>query len=341
MASTTHNLLKPRTAFKPMSYDWAFEAYQQQNKIHWLPEEIPLGTDVTDWNTKLTEAERHLLTQLFRFFTQGDIDVAGAYIDLFMPTFKAPEVRMMMASFANMEAVHINAYSLLIDTVGMPEVEYLAFTKYKAMRDKHEYLEEFSCATKKEIAKSIAVVSAFTEGLQLFSSFAILLNFTRFGKMKGMGQIVQWSVRDESLHVESMIKLFRTFIEENPHLWTDRLKRDLYEICETMVDLEDHFIDLCFEQGGIEGLMPDEVKQYIRYIADRRLIALGLKGKYKVKDNPLPWLEAMLAGVEHSNFFEQRSTAYAKGAIQGDWTRDVWGTVAANADVNKGAVNER
>jgi len=317
-------LLKPRQYFKPMAYGWAFEAYEQQNSMHWLPSEIPLSTDVSDWNTKLNESEKHLLTQIFRFFTQGDIDVAGAYIDKFMPTFKPPEVRMMLSSFSNMESVHINAYSLLIDTVGMPETEYQAFTKYKAMKAKHDYLEEFSMATPKEICKSLAVVSAFTEGLQLFSSFAILLNFTRFGKMKGMGQIVTWSVRDESLHVESMIKLFRAFVEEHPHLWTDRLKRDLYEICESMVELEDNFIDLCFEEGGIEGLTSDEVKEYIRYIADRRLISLGLKGKFKVKDNPLTWLEAMLAGVEHSNFFEQRSTAYAKGALTGDWG-DVWG----------------
>lgn len=320
-------LLKPRQYFKPLDYGWAFEAYQAQNKMHWLPEEVPLHTDVTDWNNKLNDSERHLLTQLFRFFTQGDIDVAGAYIDMFMPTFRPPEVRMMLSSFANMEAVHVNAYSLLIDTIGMPEVEYQAFMKYKAMKDKHQYLEEFSCSTPKEIAKTLAVVSAFTEGLQLFSSFAILLNFTRFGKMKGMGQIVTWSVRDESLHVESMIKLFRTFIEENPRLWTDKFKRDIYEICETMVDLEDHFIDLCFEQGGIQGMESDDVKQYIRYIADRRLISLGLKGTYNVKDNPLPWLEAMLAGVEHSNFFEQRATSYAKGALTGSWDY-VWGKAA-------------
>jgi ribonucleoside-diphosphate reductase beta chain len=160
---------------------------------------------------------------------------------------------------------------------------------------------------------------AFTEGLQLFASFAILMNFPRFNKMKGMGQIVTWSVRDESLHTASIIKLFRTFVDENPEIWIEEFRRDLYVCCETVVTHEDAFIDLAFELGGIEGLDAREVKQYIRYIADRRLMQLGLQPVYRIEKNPLPWMEEMLNGVEHANFFENRATEYSKAATRGTW----------------------
>jgi ribonucleoside-diphosphate reductase beta chain len=141
--------------------------------------------------------------------------------------------------------------------------------------------------------------------------------------MKGMTQIVTWSIRDESLHVESMVKLFRTYVEERPHLWTEELKAKLRAICAKMVELEDNFIDLCFAEGDIEGLTPAEVKQYIRYIADRRLGLLGLDEMFGIEKNPLKWLDYILSGVEHANFFENRATEYAKGALTGSWAT-VW-----------------
>src|ERR1700710_3184830 len=152
----------------------------------------------------------------------------------------------------------------------------------------------FSIASKHEIAKTRAAFGAFTEGLQLFASFAILLNFPRFGKMKGMGQIISWSVRDESLHCDSIIRLFRTFVRENPEIWNEDLKRELYLTCATIIEHEDAFIDLAFEQGPVEGLTAREVKEYIRFIADRRLVELGLNELFRVAKNPLPWLDEML-----------------------------------------------
>jgi len=167
------------------------------------------------------------------------------------------------------------------------------------------------------------VFAGFTEGLQLFASFAILLNFPRHNKMKGMGQIISWSVRDESLHCESMIKLFRTFVSENPEIWTAEFQREIYVACSTVVEHEDAFINLAFELGPAEGLTAAEVKEYIRFIADRRLSQLGLQPIYRIEQNPLPWLDEILNGVEHANFFENRSTEYSKAATQGNWD-DVW-----------------
>jgi ribonucleoside-diphosphate reductase beta chain len=286
--------------------------------MHWFPEDVPLHNDVKDWQT-MTDEEKNLLTQIFRLFTQSDVDVGAGYVDRYMRIFKKPEARMMMSSFANMESIHQHAYSLLLDTVGMPEVEYKAFSEYEAMADKHEYINavKVTKGDKKSIAKALAIYSGFTEGLQLFSSFIILLNFPRFGKMKGMGQIITYSIRDESMHVEAMTKLFREFMQENIDLWTDDFKAEIYQACREMVDLEDRFLDLVFEQGDIPGLTKSEMQEYIRYIADRRLLQLGLKPNYEVKDNPLNWLDDVL-GVEHQNFFEGRATTYMKAGLRGD-----------------------
>jgi len=244
--------------------------------------------------------------------------VGKGYVDRYMRIFRKPEARMMMGSFANMESIHQHAYSLLLDTVGMPETEYKAFAEYEEMASKHEYINDLkiSKTDKKSIAKNLAVYSAFTEGLQLFSSFVILLNFPRFGKMKGMGQIVSYSIKDESLHVEAMTKLFREFIQENLDIWTDEFKKEIYQSCRDMVNLEQKFLDLVFELGDIPGLTRKEMSDYVEYIADRRLLQLGLKPNYKVKENPLDWLDDVL-GVEHQNFFEGRATAYMKAGLRG------------------------
>ena len=311
------SLLGKREYYKPFDDAWMFDYYDLQNQMHWLPRDVPLHTDVKDWQD-LSDNERNLLTQIFRLFTQSDVDVGSGYIDRYMRIFKKPEARMMMCSFANMESIHQHAYSLLLDTVGMPDIEYKAFSEYEEMADKHEYISEIKTTRrdKKSIAKTLAVYSAFTEGLQLFSSFAILLNFPRFGKMKGMGQIVTYSIRDESMHVEAMTKLFRQFIQENLDIWTDDFKKELYDICRQMVTLEDKFLDLVFEMGDIQGLTKDDMYAYNRYIADRRLLQLGLKTNYDQRENPLTWLDEVM-GVEHQNFFEGRATSYMKAGLRG------------------------
>ncbi len=313
------SLLEERHVYKPFRYPWAYEAWLTQQRIHWLPEEVPLADDVKDWAKKLSDGERNLLTQIFRFFVQADVEVNNCYMKHYSRVFKPTEVQMMLSAFSNMETIHISAYSHLLDTIGMPESEYEAFMKYKEMKDKYDYMQEWGVDTKEDIAKTLAVFGAFTEGVQLFASFAILMNFPRFNKMKGMGQIVSWSVRDETLHTQSIIKLFRAFVDENRDIWTPELQREIYKACETIVTHEDAFIDLAFEQGGIQGLTGEDVKQYIRWIADRRLSQLNLQPIYRIQSNPLPWMDAILNGVEHANFFESRATEYSKASTEGSW----------------------
>ncbi len=312
------SLLDAKPIYKPFAYPWAYDAWLMQQRIHWLPEEVPLADDVRDWKKNLEPAEKNLLAQIFRF-TQADIEVNNCYMKNYSQVFKPTEVQMMLSAFSNMETIHIAAYSHLLDTIGMPETEYQAFMKYKEMKDKYDYMQQFGVETKEDIATTMAVFGAFTEGLQLFASFAILLNFPRWGKMKGMGQIVTWSARDETLHCQSIIRLFKTFCDENPEVWTDELRSRLYVACNTIVTHEDAFIDLAFGVGEVQGLTPNEVKDYIRFIADRRLGQLGLQPMYQIEKNPLPWLDDLLNGVEHTNFFENRVTEYAKAATQGTW----------------------
>ena len=312
-------LLEERHYYKPFNYPWAFEAYKTQQHMHWLPDEVNLADDLKDFRERLTEDNRQLLTNIFRFFTQADVDVAEGYATHYLPTFKQPEVRMMLSAFANMEAVHQEAYSLLLETLGYADSEYQKFTEIQSMYEKHEYLSNFGTESLVDLAKTMAVYSAFTEGVQLFSSFAILLNYSRHNFMKGMGQIVTWSIRDETLHVESMSRLFKELIRENPELWTDELKYEIYCAAERTVELEDAFIDTCFESAKILNLSSEEVKEYIRYIADRRLLGLGMKAIFKSSKNPLPWLDYILNGVEHTNFFENRATEYARASTTGNW----------------------
>jgi len=323
------NLTTERSYFKPFNYAWAYDAWLKHEQSHWMHTEVPMLEDVKDWKKKLTTEEKQFLTHIFRFFTQGDIDVAGGYVNNYLPYFPQPEIRMMLLGFAAREALHVAAYSHLIETLGLPDTTYNQFMEYQAMKDKHDYVMDISSknTTKENTAIHIATFSAFTEGMQLFSSFIMLLNFPRQGKMKGMGQIVTWSIVDETQHCESMIKLFRTYINENPEIWNDDLKGRLYTVAEKMVELEDKFIDLAFQMGAMEGITSEDVKKYIRYIADRRLIGLGMKGIFKVKKNPLPWVEEMINAPTHTNFFENRATDYAKGALSGTWD-DVWGKAA-------------
>jgi len=322
---TDSRMTDERTYFKPFNYAWAYDAWLKHEQSHWLHSEVPMLEDVKDWKKKLTKEEKQFLTHIFRFFTQGDIDVAGGYVNNYLPYFPQPEIRMMLLGFAAREALHVAAYSHLIETLGLPETTYNEFMEYAEMKEKHDYVLNIAeqNTTKENTAAHIATFSAFTEGMQLFSSFIMLLNFPRHGKMKGMGQIVTWSIVDETQHTENMIKLFRTYIEENREIWNDELKGRLYTIAERMVELEDKFIDLAFQMGPMEDLTAEDVKKYIRYIADRRLISLGLKGQFKVKKNPLPWVEEMINAPTHTNFFENRATDYAKGSLSGDWG-DVW-----------------
>jgi len=312
------SLLVPSKTYKPFQYPWAMEYATEHEKIHWGEWELNLQDDVNDWKMgKVTDAEKNHVTQILRLFTQSDVAVANNYCELFIPKFQNNEIRNMLLSFANREGTHQRAYALLNDTLGFDDTEYQAFLEYSQMVNKIEFMQEADTSTLSGLGKAMAR-SAINEGMSLFSAFVMLLNYQRFGKFKGMCEVVEWSIRDETMHVEGMTKLFRTFCEEHPKIVNDEFKSDIYNMVRRAVKLEDRVIDLAYRMGDIEGLTAKEVKQYIRYIADRRLIQLGLKPNYKVKENPLPWLEWIVSGDSFKNFFEGVVTDYSKNGLVGD-----------------------
>src|SRR5215475_14683998 len=323
-------LLTPSGSYDVERYPWAYEFWKRQQQTHWMGEEVPLGADIKDWtSSRVTAGERNLLSQIFRFFTQSDVEVGDNYLKRYIPIFQPLEVQMMMAAFTNMETVHIDAYALLLKTLGMPQTEFEAFRDYREMKAKADYMHTFGVGTCADVARTLAMFGAFTEGMSLFASFAMLLNFPRHNKMNGMGQIVSWSVRDESLHCEGIIRLYHAWNEETGAV-TKAVRDDIREVASNMVKLEEGFVDLAFGLGEVQGMKAGDIKSYVRYIADWRLTQLKLtpvfgnfeeteSGYRQLKAHPLPWLVEILNGVEHANFFEQRATEYSKAATRGSW----------------------
>jgi len=321
-------MIQTRNYYKPFTYPWAHDIWRKHEALHWSAQEVPLHDDVRDWQDKLTVSEKSLMTNLLRFFTQADVDVAAGYNKHFLPLFSGvPELCMMMNSFAAREAVHIDAYALLLETLGMPEETYNQFHSYKEMKDKHDFLDRFNVNSPSSILKAIAAYAGFTEGLQLFGSFVVLLNFSRFNKMKNMGNIVAWSIRDENLHVEGMTKLFRELAKDTYKLDNHpSLEHDIVKIAFKMVELEHNFIDLIYgPDTEICNLKKDDVKNYIRYLANIRWKQLGFNSDiYTILKNPLPWVDYMVNGEEHANFFESKSTFYSKAMTEGTMEDIKW-----------------
>lgn len=311
------SLLKTSETYKPFKYPWAVELSKKHEEIHWIEDEAELSEDVQDWKTKLTDSEKEFITHVLRLFTQSDVQVGENYHELLIPKFKNNEVRNMLSSFAAREAVHQRAYALLNDTLGLPDEDFHKFLEYKEMADKIDFMKEGETNSHTGLALALAQ-SVFNEGMSVFASFVMLLNFQRFGKMKGMATIVEWSIRDETIHVQGNSKLFREFCEEHPRIVNDELKSKIYQMAENAVKLEEKFIQLAFKGNEVQGLTRKEVRDYIRHIADRRLLQLGLKPLFNQKKNPLPWLDWVLNGASHDNFFEKRVTEYSVAGMEGE-----------------------
>lgn len=304
--------------YKPFRYPFAVDMTVEHERMHWTEEEIDLSDDVVDWRLHLKPTEKDFVQQILRMFTTSDINVGSFYYDNLIPQFRNNEIRNMLGSFAVREGTHQRAYALLNDTLGLPEGDYAAFLSYKEMADKDEFMREASTSTKAGLAKALAK-AVFNEGVSLFASFVMLLNFQRRGRMKGMGKVVEWSIKDETKHVEGVAWLFRQVCADHPRIVDDELKKSIYDMARMCVVLEDHFIDLAFNVDAIEGIRKAEVMDYVRFIADRRLTMLGLKEIWGIEKNPLPWVDVILNAPDHTNFFENKVAEYEVGSLTGDW----------------------
>ena len=275
-------LLDESKTYKPFNYEWAVDLATKHEEIHWVPEEAELSEDMSDWKMKLSSDEKEFITHILRLFTQADVQVGQNYYNFLIPKIKNNEVRCMLGSFAAREGIHQRAYALLNDTLGLEDEEYHKFLEYQAMADKIDFMANNNITTQQGLALALAQ-SVFNEGVSLFASFVMLLNFQRFGKMKGMGTIVEWSIRDETMHVEGNAKLFRVFCREHPRIVTDEMKSQIYQMAKDVVILEEKFINLAFKGNDVEGLSREDTKKYIKHITDRRLLQLGMKTSFRQK----------------------------------------------------------
>lgn len=311
------SLLEASKVYHPI-YPEFVEITIKHEQAHWGEWEAKLQQDVEQWKTGvIDEQEKYFINSILRLFTQSDVAVGSDYYDNLIPVFKNNEVRNMLGSFAGREGVHQRAYALLNDTLGFGESFYTEFLEYKEMKDKIEYMTDMKNGSKRDIAISLAK-QVLVEGVCLFASFAMLLNFPRTGKMMGMGDVNQWSIRDESLHVYGLSRLFQQFLKEHPRIVNDEFKREIYQIARDVVALEDKFIDLAFAKGGVKGITAEETKQYIRAVADYRMQQLGFKSQFDV-DNPFEWLDWIVSNSMIENFFETNTTQYSKNAMVGSY----------------------
>jgi len=316
------SLLEESKTYKPFQYPWAMEIAERHEKIHWIHQEVDLAKDVKDWKGNLTESEKNLYHQIMKLFTQSDVQVANNYIDNLLPRFKNNEIRNMLLTFAAREGIHQRAYASLVETLNLPDSDFEAFLDYKEMSDKIEFWKDCDTSTFGGLGLALSK-NILAEGVSLFGSFIMLLNFQRHGKMLGTNEINRWSILDESEHVDGLTKLFRVFCDEHPKIVTDSFKKSIYDFTRTTYELECQFIDTAYEMGEVEGLKKEEVKTYISYLLDRRLIAMGLKGNFGVKVNPLPWVDELVGTPVHENFFEVTVTEYSKGGMSGLWS-EAW-----------------
>jgi ribonucleoside-diphosphate reductase beta chain len=313
-------LLVPRNYYKPFEYQQAYEFLNKQQRAHWLPSEVTLTSDINDWMLKLTESEKNLIGNILKSFAQTEVHVGNDYwAQNILKWFPVPEIQSMGVTFAAFEVVHAEAYSLLNESLGLDN--FKAFLEDETSKNKIERLQNVSSDNLSEIAQSLAIFSAFTEGVNLFSSFAVLMSFQLRNLMKGTGQIVAWSVRDESLHSKAGCWLFKQLLSENPELNNPELTYKIEEACELSVNLEFDFIDKAFEMGDIEGLTKDQLKNFIKARANEKMTELGYNPIYNDIDpnllKQMEWFEHLTSGVEQQDFFATMPTSYSKS--ERDW----------------------
>lgn len=309
--------MTPRVTYAPFEYEQAYRYWELQQQSHWLHTEIAMASDINDWKMNLTDIERNVIGQILKGFTQSEVFIQEYWSQMVGKWFKKPEIQMMAATFASFESIHAVSYAYLNQSLGLED--FSAFMHEPTAKAKIDRLITTKGKSKQEIARSLAIFSAFNEGVNLFSSFAVLLNFSRTNKMKGLGQIIAFSIKDESLHSEAGCWLFRTLIQEYPEIWTDELKKEIYQAARDTVELEDAFIDKVFELGDIEGLTSKDLKAFIRHRCNTKLNDLGMRKNYtninKEALERMAWFDVLSAGVSHADFFASRVTDYSKGQV--------------------------
>jgi ribonucleoside-diphosphate reductase beta chain len=285
-----------------------------------LPNEISLGSDVDDWKRRLTDAERHLISHILKGFVATEIFIEDYWAAQVSRWFKHPEIQGMAVTFAAFERIHAKAYARLNEELGLDDFD--AFMEEPTARAKIDRLMATKGKSKEDIARSLAIFSAFNEGVNLFSSFAVLMSFQQRNLLKGIGKIVEFSSRDECVHSQAGCWLFRQMIEEFPDLLTEELKQDILEAARLTVQLEDAFIDRAFDGNEIEGIDAHDLKNYIRFRTNTKLGDLGLGANWKNIDKTsllnMQWFDVLVQGVSSQDSFAGRVSDYGKAMVDFD-----------------------
>jgi ribonucleoside-diphosphate reductase beta chain len=324
-------LFQERIPFKPFEYPIYYtEGWLKQAQAFWLHTEIPMQGDVKDWNERLTPAEKNLVGNILLGFAQTECAVSDYWTNMVTDWFPKHEIRQMAMMFGSQETIHATAYSYLNETLGLDD--FSAFLHEPAVAEKFELLTSTTAKwthedlatnpqARKEVGRSLAIFSAFSEGVSLYSSFAVLYSFQMRNLLKGIGQQMKWSVRDESLHSKMGCQLFKEMCNEYPELLDD-CKESIEEASKLIVQLETNFIDMIFEQGDLENLKASDLKEFIKARTNSKLEELGYKGIFEYNTEQaenLEWFYHLTGGLTHTDFFAIRPTDYSKANEGEDW----------------------
>ena len=319
------DITKERVVYKPFEYPEAHDYWMKQQQAHWLHTEVPMMSDVTDWKQNLTDTEKNIIGSILKGFAQTETVVNDYWSGLVTKWFRKPEIIKMAVTFGAFETIHAEAYSLLNEELGLDDFsEFLedetTMAKIENLMNVRDNMDGTPDWT--ERAKSLAIFSAFTEGVNLFSSFAVLLSFKLRNLLKGVGQIVEWSIRDESLHSNAGCWVFRQLIKEKPELNTPELKEDIRQATLLSLKLELDFIDKVYEMGDLEGCTKYDLVSFIKHRTNTKMADLGYDPVVNDIDmdaiQRMKWFDSLSAGKQHTDFFANRVTNYSKGAQKWD-----------------------
>ena len=328
------NLFQERIEYKPFEYpEYYTEGWLKQAQAFWLHTEISMQGDVKDWNEKLTEPEKNLVGNILLGFAQTECAVSDYWTGMVTKWFPKWEIKQMAMMFGSQETIHATAYSYLNETLGLED--FAAFLHEPATAEKFEHLTETQAdwthedlqtnsVARREVARSLAIFSAFAEGVSLYSSFAVLYSFQMRNLLKGIGQQMKWSVRDESLHSKMGCQLFNQMCAEYPEL-KQEVAVDVKTAAQLMMEMEHKFIDMIFEQGDLENLKADDLKEFITKRTNEKLNELGYETQFDFnaeQAGELDWFYHLTGGHTHTDFFAVRPTDYAKAGEDENWDED-------------------
>lgn len=327
-------LFEERIEYKPFEYPVYYnEGWLKQAQAFWLHTEISMQGDVKDWNESLTKEEKNLVGNILLGFAQTECAVSDYWTGMVTKWFPKHEIKQMAMMFGSQETIHATAYSYLNETLGLED--FKAFLHEPATAERFEFLmnteadwthEDLlkSARARRQVARSLAIFSAFAEGVALYSSFAVLYSFQMRNLLKGIGQQMKWSVRDESLHSKMGCQLFRHMCEEYPEL-LDEVKHEVVEAAQLMVQMEMNYIDKMFEMGNLENMKADDLKQFIKKRANEKLVELNIDPVFEYNEDQaaeLDWFYHLTGGHTHTDFFAVRPTDYSKAGEDENWDED-------------------